>query len=309
VALTLEAHTDETLDLEALLSHLRDHADARDEASVIEAAPKLRALANHRTFLAEELSRRLLGWRTQERARVEYISETFTLGYAGSLCVRANVWTPAPPNATEQGRGRITLYGLPHDHNFSFLTCGYVGPGYETVIYEVDPQSVRGVVGEETPLTFLERTTLPAGKVMFYRACRDVHEQGFPTAFSVSLNVTLVPPAVVDRDQYYFDTEAQRIVGFSGPIQAGRMMLCRLAAELGDAGTASALEELAARHASPRVRAEAYTSLATLTARTSASPAAALDVWRRALADAHPQVTALARTRLDEQGESKPRQP
>ena len=30
------------------------------------------------------------------------------------------------------------FYHVPHDHNFSFLTVGYLGPGYWSEYYEYD---------------------------------------------------------------------------------------------------------------------------------------------------------------------------
>src|SRR5689334_17711347 len=101
MALTLEAETSRIITLPELLDYLRDHVDSRDEASVLAAAPMLRALANNRTFLREELHRKLCAWRAPSR-ELTYVSQTFTLGNVRDLHVRANVWHPkggGPPTA------------------------------------------------------------------------------------------------------------------------------------------------------------------------------------------------------------------
>jgi hypothetical protein len=281
---TLPAETDETIDLAAFVDYLRREVDARDEASVLAAAPKLRALANHRTFLRDALTGALRRFRDGKVGG--YVSQTFQLARAGDLYVRANVWYPEgaePPTA--QPAGAMTLYGLPHDHAFSFLTVGYWGPGYETSIYEYDPQTVLGEPGEDVDLRFLETTTLPTGKVMFYRASRDVHAQGYPPAFSISLNVTVFPPSAADRNQLYFDLENRKIAALSGPVQSGRVLLCRVAAALGDGETEGHLEAIAARAASPYLRLEAYRALA-----SRLSPSARVDLARKAMNDPHPRV-------------------
>src|SRR5262249_58797067 len=126
-----------------------------------------------------ELNAQLRGWRAWDGRG--YLSQTFQLGQAGDLYVRANIWHPRgqePPTA--RVAGEMSLYGLPHDHAFSFLTVGYWGPGYRTAIYEYDRQRVVGRIGEAVDLTFLEETTLPIGKVMYYRACPDVHDPASP---------------------------------------------------------------------------------------------------------------------------------
>ncbi len=249
MALTLEAETDRVVTLPEFLDYVRAHVDSRDEASVLAAAPMLRALANNRSFLRDELHKQLAAFRTPDRGST-YVSQTFSLGTVKDLNVRANVWHPRghePPTANTEGEQ--TLYGLPHDHSFGFLTVGYWGPGYWTAIYEYDGDRVGGVPGERVDLQFLEKTTLPVGKVMYYRPCRDVHEQGYPPAFSISLNLAVIRPNVADRDQYYFDLENQRIVAFSGPVQAGRLLLCEVAGDMGDERT---LDLLSGARGAPR---------------------------------------------------------
>jgi hypothetical protein len=293
VALTLDAETDRIIGLAELLLHLERHADARDEASVIAAAPMLRALANNRSFLRDELHRQLTSWR-DPRPTI-YTSQTFALGGANGIFVRANVWNPRgaePPTARVDGE--MTLYGLPHNHAFAFLTVGYWGPGYRTAIYECDPGAIGGDPDESVELRFLEETTLPVAKVMYYRACVDVHEQGYPPAFSISLNVTVVSPEVAERGQFYFDLEHRKIVAWSGVEQTARLQLCQLAAAIGNRQTEEHLAAITVRAMSPHVRAEAYAALAKLRGVRGAA-----EVWRAALADRDARVRARARAALE----------
>ena len=44
------------------------------------------------------------------------------------------------------------FYHVPHDHNFSFLTVGYLGPGYWSEYYEYDYGEVVGMPGEKVDL-------------------------------------------------------------------------------------------------------------------------------------------------------------
>ena len=105
------------------------------------------------------------------------------------------------------------FYGVPHDHNFSFLTVGYLGPGYWSDYYEYDYGAVVGFPGEDVALRFVEKSRLEQGKVMLYRAHRDIHLQLPADAMSVSLNILETSHNSVFRDQYRFDVERSKIAG------------------------------------------------------------------------------------------------
>src|SRR3546814_2634595 len=51
------------------------------------------------------------------------------------------------------------------------------------------PETVDGRLGEPLNLQFVERSQLDEGKMMLYRAHRDIHSQRPPTSLSVSLNI------------------------------------------------------------------------------------------------------------------------
>ena len=107
--------------------------------------------------------------------------------------------------------GPSFVYGLPHDHNFDFLSLGYFGPGYWSDYYEFDYEQVVGWSGEPVDLLFVGRERLEPGKLILYRAHLDVHAQIPADALSVSLNILHTSGAQGWLDQYSFDCEAGKI--------------------------------------------------------------------------------------------------
>lgn len=289
MALTLPVQTSEVIGIDEYVEHVRTAVDVRDLDSVIASASKLAALANHRTFLAEYLCSGLRNWQ-QFQPRNEYISQSFILGRGPGFFVRANVWTPrAESDDIRSTQYRVTFYGVAHDHNFSFLTVGYWGSGYETQIYEVEPGSFHPAEGEPAELVFREQTRLTTGKVMLYRASRDVHEQAPPDDLSISLNLMLIPPEVDLCDQYYFDLRTRRVASVHGIYTDRVILLCKLAGALGGAAPADVLLGLAARHPAARIRVAALEALVEL--------GASDEVQKLSDHDDHPLVRAL-RARL-----------
>ena len=296
MALTLPTTTDKQVSLEEYFEFVKRHCDPLDDASLCASAPMLLALANNRTFMAERLTKELLAWRDFQPGN-NYTSQTFTFASHGPFMVRANIWEPraatTAPNA-QDWHDDLFVYDLAHDHNFKFLTVGYHGAGYATKLYEVDPEAVTGREGERVPLEYKETTTLPKGKVMFYRAYRDVHAQAQPAELSVSLNLLVSNTTGDYVDQHFFDLETSTMTACPRTNSNGvRNLLCRLAQHVGDERTVSALEEVSASHPAQRVRVAALEALA------AREPASKEKVWKRALADKHVYVRERAREKLD----------
>src|SRR5579884_2565752 len=148
MALTLNSETSSVTSLEDYTEHIRHHVDVRDLDSVCDSANQLKALANNRDFLVEHLNRELLDWRNCQLTN-SYTAQTLLLGGGRDFLSRANIWMPpARDAAAREDQNRLFFYEIPHDHNFSFLTVGYFGPGYETTIYEYDSSGVQGEIGE-----------------------------------------------------------------------------------------------------------------------------------------------------------------
>ena len=295
MALTLDVDTQDAITLDEYLDYLSREVDADDEDSILASAPMLQALANNPRVIGDYLTEELRHWKEFQPTN-SYTAQTLMLARQGRFAVRANIWEPqaASPELREY-QNALYYYQVPHDHNFSFLTVGYIGPGYETIIYERDPDAVVGVPGEKVALRFSERTTLPKGKMMYYRASRDIHSQEHPEAFSLSINLLVGQPAAQQKDQFFFDLGAGTVSDVaSGGGAASRLIPCRLARYVGDDRTAAALESIATDHPSARIRMTALESLATLVSDS------ARQRWQRAEQDSHPLVRLRARQALSE---------
>jgi hypothetical protein len=295
MALTIDIATDRVISLSEYLEYVETNCDPDDDDSVCESANMLLALANNRTFIAERITQELLAWQSFQLDN-SYTSQTLEFGRAGRFSVRANIWEPPPVTSSDIIRAwhdKLHYYLVPHDHTFKFLTVGYHGSGYATSIYEIEPDRVSGRTGDLVSMRLLEHTTLPKGKVMFYRARRDVHVQAHPAEFSVSLNLLVQETGGNVHDQHFFDLERSTIA--SVPMfgsNASRILMCRLARHFGDDSTTPALEEIAAVHPAHRVRAEAYAAL------VANAQGSAQRLWQRALSDVHPFVKKTAHAAL-----------
>ena len=292
MAYTLMAETSDTFELEEYIHHVEATVDLNDEDSVNESAIALKKLANNKLFIAEHLNRQLLSWKSFQQDN-RYTSQTLLLGRGSGFFVRANIWEPPDPMMDLSSQKQLYAYEVPHDHNFSFMTVGYFGSGYETVIYEYEREKTSGRPGDEARLTFLENTSLPQGKIMLYRACKDVHIQKRTSEFSISLNLMIHPPDLHSKDQYFFDAQSDKLGDFVPTPGTGRVMLCRLAKHVGNEASASLLHDVALVHGSRRVRAEAWRSLVAL------EPAGRESIGREAMLDRDPFVQAVALSILD----------
>lgn len=218
--LVIDNRDDETCTLPEAIEALGEIGfDPRDEGNRDEAAMWLRRLTNNRSFLSSLLVDQLAG------RLADHPVHTIDSGYGpqaivlsplrgnarGSMFLRANIWPSERDPCFKASGAASFVYGLPHDHNFSFLTSGYHGPGYRIDYYEYEYDKVVDHPGEPVGLTLVERSALHEGKLMLYRAHRDVHAQLPPEALSVSLNVIHVDPAQMWFDQYGFDLERAEV--------------------------------------------------------------------------------------------------
>ena len=249
------------LDLKEIAARLDESGvDLADEASVAYCANLLAGLQRNRSFLADRVIDALKASYTDQLATNRYSAQVFLLHRSPrGHFLRANLW-PAATDAVYAASGTAAFaYGLPHDHNFHFLTTGYWGPGYVSDYYEYDVEQVDGCLGEPLNLRFVERSTLSEGKMMLYRAHRDIHSQLPPTSLSISLNIMDEGEHIPWRDQYIVDLQHGTIA--KRPTQTSTEMLLRCAAHLTDNGKDMA-EQFAKRHPVPRLRANAIAALA-----------------------------------------------
>lgn len=267
--------------------------DVRDEDSFASLGPLLAQLGRNRHFLADMAIDELKGRCERQSAANAYGAQVFLLRPPnGRYLLRANFW-PARDDAVTRASGTAPFfYDVPHDHNFSFLTVGYLGPGYWSDYYEYDGNAVVGTPGEPAGLVFRERTRLEVDKLMLYRARRDVHAQLPPDSFSVSLNILGYDRAQPWWEQFRFDTARGTIA--QGLTTTPSEALVALAAQFGGGNGIDLAHHLAHHHPSARMR---FTALSAVAA-TLPAQAARMALFEQATDDHDAYVAGHARARL-----------
>lgn len=262
--LVIDNPDDSICGLEECVTALREAGfEPEDAGSLEHAAAWLRRLGNNRDFLADMLVDELAGRHREEIEKSSYGAQVVMLSEpAGEFFMRANIWPSRDEHMFRASGGSSFVYGLPHDHNFDFLTHGYFGPGYWSDYYEFDYEAVDGWSGEPADLRFVERSRLEQDKLMLYRAHRDVHAQHPPDALSVSLNIMHMRGSQPWYDQYRFDTGNNRIAAVlnHGPSE----VFLRIAVGLGSAEAHDLAERFGSTHPSDRMRLVAWEARATL---------------------------------------------
>lgn len=252
------------LDLAEVAARLDESGvDLSDEASIARCAILLAGLSRNRDFLADRVIAALRASYADQLEINRYSAQVFLLhrGPRG-FYLRANLWPAASDAVTVASGPAAFSYDVPHDHNFSFLTAGYFGPGYVSDYYDYDAEAVDGRLGEPLNLKFVERSSLGEGKMMLYRAHRDIHSQLPPESLSVSLNIMDEGENVPWRDQYIVDLgpDGRGTIARRPTLTSGEMLL-RCAVHLTENGKDVA-EQFARIHPVPRVRAGAIAALA-----------------------------------------------
>ena len=236
--------------------------DPYDEASLDNAARWLRRLGNNQTFLGDILIEQLAQRHRDEAAGSAYSPQVVMLvPPGGSFFIRANIWPSAHEHMVRASGEAAFAIGMPHDHNFSFLTHGYFGPGYWSDYYEYDFGEVTGYCGEPVPsLRFIERARLEPGKIMLYRAHVDVHAQLPADSLSVTLNVMHTAGAQGWLDQYKFDLDRREIATRLSPAPSAAFL--KVAVGLGGEEALDLAHLFALRHPSDTMRLSAWEALA-----------------------------------------------
>ena len=249
---------DHVIELDALIDWCESgDFDPHCEEGLAQAAPMLAALARNRHFLSDlavaELKTRCAG---QRRAN-PYSAQVLLLHPPTDRYVlRAAFWPAERDHVVRMSGASAFLYHVPHDHSFDFLTVGYLGPGYASDYYDYDPDAVAGADGEAVALRFLERSCLTEGKMLLYRANRDVHAQLPAESMSVSLNILASAPDQGWRRQYRFDTVRGAIAACM--TVASAQLLLELAVGCGTGNAIDLAQDFAARHPVDAMRAAAW---------------------------------------------------
>ena len=263
----IDARTDEKISLAELVELLETgDFDPQDEDNFASWGLALKKLANDRSFLGDMIVAELKQSCEGQVRDNQYNPQVVLLhGAVERFIIRANFWPALKDSVVRHSGSDPFFYNVAHDHNFSFLTVGYLGPGYWSDYYEYDYGEVVGIPGEEVNLKFVEKARLEEGKVMLYRAHKDVHLQLPADAMSVSLNILETSHATTFRDQYRFDVDNKRIEGIMTRMSLEPMLA--LAAHFGGEEGLDLLVNFARSHPSDRLR------WCALRARAAASPA------------------------------------
>ena len=273
-----EAASTESLALEECFEQIcATGFDPNCEQSTEQVALSLRRLTNNRNFLGDLLIEQLKAGYREQAVESGYGPQAIMLSpRQGDVFLRANIWPSEQDHCFQASGAKSFVYGVPHDHNFSFLTSGYFGPGYLSDYYEYDYSTVAGYEGEKPALRFIERCALEEGKIQLYRAHVDIHSQIPPESLSVSLNVMHIDPAQGWYDQYGFDLEDGSITRVLSPNSTE--VLLRTAVATRNQAALDLAEQFARDHPSDRLRLASYEARALLL-----SDAASRDeLWREA---------------------------
>ncbi len=270
--------------------------DPDEEESLHHAALQLRRLGNNRAFLGDLLVGELARRHREDTRENSYGPQVIMLRAPGDgdFFMRANIWPSESEHMMRASGGASFVYSLPHDHNFSFLTLGYFGPGYWSNYYEFDYEDVAGCRGEPAGLRFVERSRLEEGKLQLYRAHVDVHDQAPGDALSVSLNILRTSGAQAWLDQYSFDLEEGcigRIIS-NGASEA----FMRIAVGLGGDEARDLATRFGRSHPSDRMRLACWGALAAVETDAGGRDA----VWRAAELSGSRLVAGEARLRRAE---------
>jgi hypothetical protein len=250
----IDTQETDTIELAELIELLETGPfDPEDEDCFASYGPALKKLANNRRFLADLVVEELKTRCHNQTRDNQYSPQVIMLHPRGTgYALRANFWPAMADSVVRNSGTNPFFYGVPHDHNFSFLTVGYLGPGYWSEYYEYDYERVHGYTGEPVDLRFIEKSRLEQGKVMLYRAHRDVHNQLPADETSISLNILGSPSGHQFRDQYRFDLERGKIDGILN--RMALEPLIALAAHYGGENGNDLIATFTERHPSDRVR-------------------------------------------------------
>jgi hypothetical protein len=115
----------------------------------------------------------------------DYTPDAVVLHTSKDFFVRLVMWLPVDSSGIRRDITDSTV----HDHNFTFMTLGLLGPGYDTEVwqYQYVPE------GDQTGVTVDGHRQgilrLEEGKVFLFEKSVDIHSQLSPSAFSISLNI------------------------------------------------------------------------------------------------------------------------
>lgn len=276
MALSFDLKTSDSISLEDFISRVNQKLNSEQEESLLDCVEDIQKLSNNSEFLLDKLHEELIDLE-KFNTKNNYSSQSNILYRNEKFFIRINTWEPLSENLKERERqNKLYLYGKAHDHNFSLLTVGYFGSGYETELWEYDYNKVIGYKGEKIDMNYLERARLSKNKSMIYRMSKDIHTQFEPKDFTISLNLIPISQQTSKNEQFIFDTEKKIILNNTSNEGTSRYFILKLASEYGDNSTLKIVEEIASKHEFPFMRIKSYETIANLTGNH-------IDIWNLAL--------------------------
>ena len=192
----------EALDLQEYIFYLDSCVDMTSRESVQASYKELQRLAMNESFLESFIDRSLRDYQNYQLNNVHSV-QSIILHQCDSYTLRANFW-PADfeYNMEESEVDKYFAYDHMHDHNFDFMTVGYKGNGYETILFSRKLND-NLEEGEEVEVDYLGRRKLGVGDCFYFESGKHIHSQFRPSDFSVSIN--LIPHQLArKRNQFEF---------------------------------------------------------------------------------------------------------
>ena len=262
MSILLNCEDTASIGLDELTYGLEHEIKTRDDESLIECAPLLRRLGNNKTFLASSIAAQLKSRISAHSLMTPFPEPSLELYSSKDFQVRAVFWFPPTMfPLSRRWQAKSLSYLQAHDHEHSFLTIGYYGPGYLTHLYECDPDAIRGIPGERVELIERPSQSISEGKMMIYQESRDVHIQDHAADFSITLNIAL-KSRIHKKPQTLFNLDNNTVTLSVTSEAAHFAHLFQIAQHLEDSTTASAIEHVAETHPENEIRIQARKHLA-----------------------------------------------
>ena len=246
----------EPLSLAQCTAWLDANLRPNDPASMLDAANVMAGLAANEHFLVDYIGEGISDADGAYQIDNSYTDHTIILHRAENYHLRANVWFPVRDyGAGSRLAEEIHAYHLAHNHNFFFLTVGYFGPGYKTIIATHDLTSIKGnPIGQKAHLKDHREVQLKLGSMIAFHAHTDVHNQIPPESLSISINLMPRQDEVNLTEQFEYDLQNDLIIGHIRGQVTQRSKLMAMLALLGGDAYAQELQNLAQSFPCPRTR-------------------------------------------------------
>jgi hypothetical protein len=245
-----------TIDANELLRMAEKEVDPRAPQTLMALADPLYRLAQDKGLLQKYINLGLSNWK---RGYFHFYSpQSCQIASLGDFVIRINLWPLLPADPRRRAiLADILSYFDYHDHNFSFITANYFGPGYETRLYCYERANMIGFPSEKVELESLGTHCLDDKTVMLYEEFHDVHTQLPPASLSASINLMLAGKGSGLTNQHFFDPEHGRILGYVGSFSHKRVNALGFARHFHDEETLMLLHEILESHECSRTRVEA----------------------------------------------------